>query len=137
MSETISESFLQMTFAACRFHRYLRASLRVLEPGIVEVDVPWFEDLDQAMGKIHGGVYSAVLDTASYYAALSAYPPMERLPLTQEYKINLVASVEKEALIARSQVVKRGRRVAVVETRIRSESVELAALGLTSLVVFG
>ena len=131
----LDPGFLQATFAACNFHRYLRAELRPLEPGVVEVEIPWFPELDQAMGRIHGGVYAALLDTASYYSALSACGPVERLPLTQEYKLNLLASVKQEALVARARVLKLGRRVAVVETRISSASVELAATGLTSLVM--
>ncbi len=67
-----TDDVLQQTFQACPFHRYLRAELRVLEPGLVEVEIPWFEDLDQAMGRLHGGVYAALLDASSYYAALSA-----------------------------------------------------------------
>jgi len=131
----VNEGFLQGTFQACPFHRLLRAELRLLEPGEVEVEIPWFADLDQAMGRLHGGVYAALLDTASYYAALSACGPSKKLPLTQEYKLNLLASVSGEALIGRSSVLKLGRRVAVVETRIRSASVDLAAVGLTSLVL--
>ena len=131
----MNEAFLQGTFGACPFHRYLRAELRLLAAGEVEVEVPWFEDLDQAMGRLHGGVYAALLDTASYYAALSACSAQAKLPLTQEYKLNLLASVKQEALVAHSKVLKLGRRVAVVETRIRSESVELAAVGLTSLAM--
>ncbi|HJN77525.1 MAG TPA: hypothetical protein QGF58_26625 [Myxococcota bacterium] len=55
--------------------------------------------------------------------------------MTQEYKINLLRSVEKEPLVGRSRVLQAGRRVAVVETRISSPSVELAAIGLSSLVI--
>lgn len=129
------DSFLQQTFAACRFHNYLRKSLEVIEPGWVRVRLSYFEDLDQAMGMLHGGVYAALLDTASYYAALSTYQPAGKLPLTQEYKINLLASVEGEDLIAESRVLKAGKRLAVVETKIRSASDTLVAVGLTSLVI--
>ena len=129
------DDFLQQTFTACHFHRYLHKSLEVIEPGRVRVRLAYFEDLNQAMGMLHGGVYAALLDTASYYAALSAYGPSGKLPLTQEYKINLLASVEREDLIAESHVVKAGRRTAVVETKIRSASDKLVAIGLTSLQI--
>ena len=131
----LDDSFLQQTFEACRFHKYLRKSLEVVEPGWVRVRLSYFEDLDQAMGMLHGGVYAALLDTASYYAALSAYQPSGKLPLTQEYKINLLAPVEGEDLIAESRVLKSGKRLAVVETKIRSASDTLVAVGLTSLVI--
>jgi acyl-coenzyme A thioesterase PaaI-like protein len=58
-----------------------------------------------------------------------------RLPLTQEYKINLLASASEEDLIATSEVIKAGKRSAVVETRIHSASDTLVAIGLTSLQI--
>ena len=69
------------------------------------------------------------------YAALSAYQSQGKLPLTQEYKINLLASVEREDLIAESKVLKAGKLQAVVETKIHSASDTLVAVGLTSLVI--
>jgi uncharacterized protein (TIGR00369 family) len=129
------ENFLQQTFEACNFHRYLHKSLEVLGPGKVRVRLAYFPELDQAMGMLHGGVYAALLDTASYYAALSVYGPSGRLPLTQEYKINLLASASEEDLIATSEVIKAGKRSAVVETRIHSASDTLVAIGLTSLQI--
>ena len=129
------DEFLHQTFSACHFHRYLHKSLDVIAPGRVEVRLSYFEDLNQAMGMLHGGVYAALLDTASYYAALSVYGPSGKLPLTQEYKINLLASVREEDLIAHSEVIKAGKRLAVVETKIRSDSGTLVAVGLTSLQI--
>jgi uncharacterized protein (TIGR00369 family) len=134
-SPHVDDDILQQTFKACRFHGYLHKTLEVLEPGRVKVHLAYFDDLTQAMGMVHGGVYAALLDTASYYAALSAYGPSGKLPLTQEYKINLLNSVTEEDLIAESQVVKAGHRTAVVETKIRSASGTLVAIGLTSLQI--
>ena len=131
----LDDTFLQETFHACNFHNYLKKSLEVIEPGWVKVRLSYFDQLDQAMGMLHGGVYAALLDTASYYAALSAYQPSGRLPLTQEYKINLLASVSGEDLVADSRVLKAGKTLAVVETKIYSASEVLAAVGLTSLVI--
>jgi uncharacterized protein (TIGR00369 family) len=112
----------------------LRLTLELVAPGHVRVRQRWGEDLDQAMGRVHGGVYAALLDTASYYAALSACAPGDELPLTQEYKINLLASARQEDLVAESRVVKLGRRVAVVETHIATAGGTAVAIGLTSLV---
>jgi uncharacterized protein (TIGR00369 family) len=134
-STPYDDTFLQQTFEACRFHKYMRKSLEVVEPGWVKVRLAYFEDLDQAMGMLHGGVYAALLDTASYYAAFSAYQPAGKLPLTQEYKINLLAPAKGEDLVAESKILKRGKRLAVVETKIHSASGTLVAVGLTSLMI--
>ena len=134
---TYDDTVLQQTFEACRFHQYMHKSLEVIEPGWVKVRLAYFEDLDQAMGMLHGGVYAALLDTASYYAAFSAYQPKGKLPLTQEYKINLLASAKGEDIVAESKVIKAGKSLAVVETKIHTESGNQVAVGLTSLIVRG
>ena len=134
MADTLPEAALQETFAACRYHHTLRMRLELVEPGRVRVHQAWGEDLDQAMGRVHGGVYAALLDAASFYAAWSACPAGEDLPLTQEYKINLLASARRQDLVAESRVIKLGRRVAVVETTIATADGVAIAIGLTSLV---
>ena len=96
----VEPSVLQATFAACRYHTTLRLRLEVLAAGQVRVHQHWADDLDQAMGLVHGGVYAALLDTSSYYAALSGCEADEALPLTQEYKINLLASARQQDLTA-------------------------------------
>src|SRR5262245_8387668 len=111
--------------------------LEVVAPGHVRVHQRWAEDLDQAMGRVHGGVYAGLLDTASYYAALSAASPTEALPLTQEYKINLLSSAKEEDLVADSSVIKFGRRVVVVQTTIATATGMDVAIGLTSLIRVG
>ena len=134
MPEPRPEPVLQQYFTSCRYHATLRMRLEVGVPGHARVHQSWSEDLDQGMGMVHGGVYAALLDTASYYAALSACPAEEGLPLTQEYKINLLASARRQDLVADSRTVKVGRRVVVVETRITTAEGTLLAVGLTSLL---
>jgi uncharacterized protein (TIGR00369 family) len=131
----VDVAFLQATFQSCAFHRTLRESLEVVGAGKVRVRLAYSPDFDQGMGMLHGGVYSALLDTASYYAGLSACAARGRLPLTQEYKINLLASARQEDLVADAEVVRMGERVAVVETRISTASGKLVAIGLTSLLL--
>lgn len=132
---TFDDTVLQQAFKACRFHHFMHKSLEVVESGWVKVRLGYFEDLDQGMGMLHGGVYAALLDTASYFAAFSVYQPEGKIPLTQEYKINLLASARGEDLVADSQIVKAGKRLAVVETKIHTDSGKMVAMGLTSLVI--
>ena len=92
----VDHEFLQGAFAACSFHRHLGLELEVIDAGKVCVRARHRPELEQAMGMLHGGVYAATLDTATYFAVLSHYGRTGKLPLTQEYKLNLLSSVRDE-----------------------------------------
>jgi uncharacterized protein (TIGR00369 family) len=86
------------------------------------------------MGMLHGGVYAVLLDTATYFAALSHYGMVDgRLPLTQEYKINLLGSAKQEDVGAEAVLLRAGRTVAVAEAKIRTASGKLVAAGMASI----
>lgn len=127
--------FLQQTFELCRFHKHLGLTLHPLERGHVEVTASYRGELDQAMGFIHGGVFAALLDTATYYAALSHYGSSGRLPLTQECKLNLLATARHEDLLADARLLKAGRSVAVAEAKIYGADRKLLAAGMASLLI--
>ena len=135
MSDDVDRDFLQKSFAACRFHRHLFLELEVVEKGKVTVFVRHHPELDQAMGSLHGGVYAAALDAATYYAALSHYGRSGKLPLTQEYKINLLAGAREEDLRVEAALLKAGRTVAVAEARIYGAGDKLLAAGMASFVI--
>ena len=50
------------------------ASLAVVEPGHVEVALPYRDDLTQQKGFVHGGIIGMIADTACGYAAFSLMP---------------------------------------------------------------
>lgn len=134
MAELDTE-FLQATFRMCAFHRHLGLELEVLGPGKVNVRARYRPELDQGMGLLHGGVYAATVDSATYYAILSHYGSTGKLPLTQEYKLNLLASARGEDIVATAETLKAGRTVAVAEAKVRTASGKLVAVGLASFLI--
>lgn len=131
----VNESFLQATFARCRFHPHMGLELTVVKKGEVRVRAKYKPELDQAMGFLHGGVFAVLLDTSTYYAALSHYGSSDRLPLTQEYKINLLSTAKEEDVIATAVLLRAGRSVAVAEAKLHNEGGKLLAVGLASLLI--
>ena len=83
------------------------ASLTVVEPGQVEVALPYRDDLTQQKGFIHGGIIGMIADTACGYAAYSLMPADCSL-VTVEYKINILAPA-RASLVARGEVRARRR----------------------------
>ena len=62
----------------------------MVEPGHVEVALPYRDDLTQQKGFVHGGIIGMIADTACGYAAFSLMPADCSL-VTVEYKINILA----------------------------------------------
>ena len=87
-----------------------------IEPGMVELIMPYAESYTQQHGFIHAGIISTALDSACGYAAFSLMP-VEAAVLTIEYKINLLAPAKGEDFIFRAEVVKPGRTLTLCDGR--------------------
>ncbi|TAK87985.1 MAG: PaaI family thioesterase [Betaproteobacteria bacterium] len=95
------------------------ASLTVVEPGYVEIELPYRDDLTQQKGYIHGGVLGMIADTACGYSAFSLMPAGCSL-VTVEYKINILAPARR-ALVAKGQVIKPGRTLTIARAEVYAD----------------
>jgi uncharacterized protein (TIGR00369 family) len=95
------------------------AALAKVEPGRVEVVLPFRADLTQQKGFIHGGIIGMIADTACGYAAYSLMPASASL-VTAEYKINILAP-GRGTLTARGEVVKPGRTLTVARAEVYAD----------------
>ena len=90
----------------------LGAVMGKVAPGKVEIEMPYRADLAQQHGFIHGGIVTAIIDSACGYAALSLCAP-DTAVLTLEYKVNFVAPAKGQRLLARGEVVRPGATISV------------------------
>ena len=90
----------------------LGAVINRVAPGEVEIEMPYRADLAQQHGFIHGGIVTAIVDSACGYAAFSLSAP-ETAVLTVEYKVNFVAPAKGNLLLARGEVVRPGATITV------------------------
>ena len=90
----------------------LGAVISRVKPGEVEIEMPYRADFTQQNGFVHGGIVTAIVDSACGYAALSLSAPGTAV-LTVEYKVNFVAPAKGERLLARGEVVRPGSTVTV------------------------
>lgn len=118
-------------FAHQGFMAHLGARLESVEAGAVEIALPLGPHVLQQHGFVHGGVTSALMDTACGFAALSTAAP-EAEVLTIEFKINFLAPSAGSLLRVRGEVAKPGRTVTV--TRARAFAGEPGALRETALM---
>lgn len=107
--------------------RHLGAHLLRVEPGLVELSLPYSDKVSQQQDGFHGGAMGALADIAGGYAGLTlAAEGME--VTTVEYKINFLAAFQAGELRATGRVVRAGRRLIVTS----AEVVHVAADGRQS-----
>lgn len=97
--------------------------------GRAVIEVPYRDDLTQQHGYFHGGVVTAIADTACGYAAYTTMPE-DASVLTVEFKINLVNPAAGDLLRAEAEVRKAGRTLVVVGAKV-------AVIGADKVVVCG
>lgn len=71
-------------------------------------------DLLQQTGMLHGGVTGALCEAAAGYASLTMLPEGQSL-IGVEYKINFLRGITSDKVIAKANVIKRGRQLVVIE----------------------
>ena len=103
---------VRASFAAQPAMTTIGAMLARVEPGEVDIDLPFRAELTQQNGFVHAGMLSAVLDSACGYAAFTLMPADAGV-LSIEFKVNLLAPAVGERIVARARVVRAGRTVSV------------------------
>ncbi len=111
-AQRVRDSFQRQTVMGL-----IGARLGRVEPGEVEIVLPYRADLCQQHGFFHAGITSTIADSAAGYAGYSLFPA-ESSVLTVEFKISLLAPADGERLRAVGRVVKPGRTLTVTEAEV-------------------
>jgi uncharacterized protein (TIGR00369 family) len=106
------EARVRASFERQRVMETIGARLTRVEPGEVEIELPFRQDLTQQHGYLHAGIVTTVVDSACGYAAMSLTPPGGEV-LSVEFKINLLSPAKGERLVARAGVKRAGRNITV------------------------
>jgi len=110
---------IELSFARQSLMELIGAELSRVEPGIVEITLPFRSDLTQQHDHLHGGMVTTIADTACGYAAYSLMPAGSEV-LSVELKINLLRPARGESFVARAEVIKPGRTLTVVRADVFS-----------------
>lgn len=97
--------------------RLIGAELGRIEPGIVEISLPYRSDLLQQHGFLHAGIVTTIVDSACGYAAFSLMPEGAEV-LSVEFKVNSLRPARGSRFIARGEVIKAGRTLTVVRGEV-------------------
>jgi uncharacterized protein (TIGR00369 family) len=107
--EKVIESFGQQGVM-----KTLNASILDIQPGRVELKLPYSETLTQQHGFIHAGIVSTILDNACGYAAFTLMPENAAV-LSIEFKVNFLSPARGDWFRAVAKVKKPGRTITVAE----------------------
>jgi len=111
------EREVRQSFAQQSFTELIGASLTLIEPGVVEITLPYRQDLTQQNGYLHAGIVTTIADSACGYAAFSLMPEGSGV-LSVEFKVNLLRPAKGENFLARAEVIKAGRTLTVVRADV-------------------
>lgn len=115
------ETRVRESFARQPFMTLMGARMGAVEPGRVEVELPYVDSVTQQLGYFHGGAVGAIADTAGGYAAYTLFPA-DSTVLTVEYKINIMAPGRGERLVAVGEVVRSGRTLTIVKVDVFADA---------------
>ena len=131
-AEEIKQSFAKQTVMGL-----IGAALSRVEPGIVEITLPYRADLTQQNGYLHAGIVTTIADSACGYAAYSLMPPNSQV-LSVEFKVNMLRPAKGETFLASAAVVKSGKTLTVVRADVfgaeQNGSRELLATMLGTMI---
>jgi uncharacterized protein (TIGR00369 family) len=107
---------VRRTFANQPAMATLGISLARIEPGTLELQMPYDAKFSQQNGFLHAGAISTALDTACGLASYTLMPARADI-LTVEFKINLLAPAKGQTFRFVGSVVKPGRTLVIAEGR--------------------
>jgi uncharacterized protein (TIGR00369 family) len=110
----------QVTEELIPFNKFLGMRVIHVERGLVEIQVPWRDELvgDPMKPAMHGGVISALADTAGGMAIWSALEnPLLRVS-TIDLRVDYLRPGRLENILAEAKTVRVGRSVGVADIRL-------------------
>jgi uncharacterized protein (TIGR00369 family) len=105
------------SFARQGLMKALGGRLVLVEPGRVQIELPYSDDVTQQHGYFHAAAVTAIADNAGGYAALTMMRPDEEV-VAAEFKVNLLRPAVGSRIIADATVVRAGRSLVVSQATV-------------------
>jgi len=125
----------EVTRRVCDSPYFRLISLRIPEitMGSSRVQLSVEEKHLQPWGRVHGAVYAALVDVASFWAVYTQIPEGFGLT-TAELKLNYLAPVSSGELIGHGKSIKVGKTLSLGEASVYDENDRLLAHGTATLI---
>lgn len=109
-------------------HRFLGLQVKACEGGHGEIVVPIGENLLNAAGAVHGGIYYILCDITGTLA-FSSLQGDDVFYVTHDINVSVLKPAFQGHLIAKADVIKSGKRLGFVECRIFDDNDDVLAVG--------
>lgn len=116
------------------FFRLMGMEIRDLRKGHVEIHLKIREDHLQPYGLVHGGVCSALIDAACFWAVCTEARETNSLT-TVELKLNYLAPAKEGLLKCFGKCVKMGKKLGLGQAEVIDQEGRLVAYGTSTLMV--
>jgi uncharacterized protein (TIGR00369 family) len=120
----------------CPYFSLLSMEIRGLGWGEALLEIGVQEKHIQPFGIVHGGVYSSLVDAASFWGVYTQVD--QGLGLTTvELKLNFLAPCSSGRLIARGRSLRLGKTIGLGEASVEDERGTLLAHGTSTTMILG
>jgi uncharacterized protein (TIGR00369 family) len=108
------------------------------EPEVVELEIPYSDAMSAHEGIFHGGVLSALIDTAGAGAVLAGHDfNLGSRLSTISLSVNYLSAASGSKVIASAHCTRRGRTTHYASIDVRSDHGKLVAQGMGAYLVAG
>lgn len=105
-----------------------------LDYGYCRLTTQLSDKLNNPFGSLHGGVFSSILDTATFWALYCSMDEGDGIT-TIDLQINNLAAINTGTIIAEGRQLKFGRTIGLAEATLKDSSGKLLAYGTSKMLV--
>lgn len=116
------------------YHEFIGVKVRNIGDGCAELSVFIKRELVNLHGAVHGGIYYTICDLAAA-AALGTRLNYEYVFVTSDINVSVVSVAVQGELIVSANVLKMGKRLAFVESKVFNDDKLIAVARITKSIL--
>jgi len=119
----------------CPYFELLSMKIVDVGPGFSVLEIDLAQKHLQPFGMVHGGVFSAIIDAAAFWAVYPGIEDPTAGMTTVDLKLNYLAPAASGKLIARGSQIKLGRTLGYAEAEVLDEAGKILAHGTSTVII--
>ncbi|MGD9080804.1 MAG: PaaI family thioesterase [Desulfobacterales bacterium] len=121
--------------STCPYFELLSMELVDVGIGYSSLEIDLTRKHLQPFGMVHGGVFSSIVDAATFWAVYCGVEDQEAGMTTVDLKLNYLAPAASGKLIASGRQIKLGRTLGYAEAEVLDENGKILAHGTSTVII--